>query len=247
MNLKKLGRTFWVIAAVAIMAMVLQGCGGDDGVSPTTHEDLQSMHDELDRRLKALMAALPEGTELTPTTLMALAGRADITQADYNALMMALGDMELTPATLMALAGRADITQADYMALANALGDMTLDVATLEMLAGRAAISQADYMDLVNALGNMPLTVATLTNLAGRANKTQAQYMALMNALGDMTLDVATLEMLVETYNKSKETMDEAETTAAQATAEALRMEIDGVLLQDHLDGTPAGILPANI
>ena len=47
MNLKKLGRTFWVIAAVAIMAMVLQGCGGDDGVNPTTHEDLQDMYDEL--------------------------------------------------------------------------------------------------------------------------------------------------------------------------------------------------------
>ena len=31
MNLKKLGRMFWVIAAVAMLAMVLQGCGGGNG------------------------------------------------------------------------------------------------------------------------------------------------------------------------------------------------------------------------
>ena len=208
--------------------------------------DLAGRADITQAGYMALINALGD-MELTPTTLMDLAGRADITQAAYMALINALGDMELTPATLMALAGRADISQADYMALANALGSMTLDVATLEMLAGRADITQSDYDALEMALGSMPLTPATLMELAGRAAITRTAYNALVAALGGMALDVATLEKLVETYNKSKETMDEAETTAAQEIAEALRMEIDGVALQDHLDSPAVGIEMADI
>ena len=169
MNLKKLGRTLWVIAAVAILAMVLQGCGGDDnGVS-------QDQQDNLDL-LQALRGVeLPEGMELTVASLMALAGRADISQADHQALEDALGGMELTPATLMMLAGRADITQGAYDALEMALGGMTLDSTTLMMLAGRANISQADYQALVNALGGMMLDPATLMMLVETYNESKEE------------------------------------------------------------------------
>ena len=169
MNLKKLGRTLWVIAAVAIMAMVLQGCGGDDnGVS-------QDQQDNLDL-LQALRGVeLPEGMELTVASLMALAGRADISQADHQALVDALGGMELTPATLMMLAGRADITQDAYDALEMALGGMTLDSATLMMLADRANISQANYQALVTALGGMMLDVATLEMLVESYNESKEE------------------------------------------------------------------------
>ena len=56
MNLDKLGRTLGVIAAVAILAMVLQGCGGDNGsgISQDMYdtlmmekENLQDMYDTL--------------------------------------------------------------------------------------------------------------------------------------------------------------------------------------------------------
>ena len=59
MNLRKLGRTFWVIAAVAIMAMVLQGCGGDDdGVSQSLHDDVVMERDELQEDLGDLQGML---------------------------------------------------------------------------------------------------------------------------------------------------------------------------------------------
>ena len=63
MNLKKLGRTFWVIAAVAIMAMVLQGCGGDDGVSPSTHMDVEEERDMYKAQAEELQEDLDEATD----------------------------------------------------------------------------------------------------------------------------------------------------------------------------------------
>ena len=45
MNLKKLGRLLWVIAAVAMLAMVVQGCNGGDG-TPTAMAPPES--DEMD-------------------------------------------------------------------------------------------------------------------------------------------------------------------------------------------------------
>ncbi len=59
MNLKKLGRTFWVIAAVAMLAMVLQGCGGDDnGVDQSLHDTVTMERDGLQMQINALVAAL---------------------------------------------------------------------------------------------------------------------------------------------------------------------------------------------
>ena len=55
MNLKKSGRILWIVAAVAMLAMVLQGCGGDDGVSPSTHDDLQSDYNALKADYDALV------------------------------------------------------------------------------------------------------------------------------------------------------------------------------------------------
>ena len=68
MNLKKLGRTFWVIAAVAIMAMVLQGCGGDDGVSQGMHDNVVSENEELKMQVQTLQGqldALPSSADVT--------------------------------------------------------------------------------------------------------------------------------------------------------------------------------------
>ena len=59
MNLKKLGRTFWVTAAVAILAMVLQGCGGDDnGVDQSMHDQTMMERNNLQMQVDALVAAL---------------------------------------------------------------------------------------------------------------------------------------------------------------------------------------------
>ena len=57
------------------------------------------------------MDLMPAGTDLTPMTLAELAGRAELTQAEYADLMAELGStMQLNVATLRGLVGRADIT-----------------------------------------------------------------------------------------------------------------------------------------
>ena len=59
MNLDKLGRTLGVIAAVAILAMVLQGCGGDSGsgISQDMYDTLMMERDSLNEELDAAKAA----------------------------------------------------------------------------------------------------------------------------------------------------------------------------------------------
>ena len=131
MNLKKLGRTFWVIAAVAIMAMVLQGCGGDDGVSQGMHDNVVSENEELKMQVETLQGqldALPSSAEVT-------ALRNDL-QALLNALNAndnagALAEIKRITEALEAVETNADMmsnkaAKALYAVLANAAdGDGT--------------------------------------------------------------------------------------------------------------------------
>ena len=140
MNLKKLGRTFWVIAAVAIMAMVLQGCGGDDdnggGISP---ED-QARLDALD----ALEAEVPEGQELTVEYLMMLLGDAE-TLEELEAEVPE--GQELTVSYLMGL-----------IADSGALSDLDVDALEMALAAlpeGMQELTAANLTALVTAYNMM--------------------------------------------------------------------------------------------
>ena len=150
---------------------------------------------------QALMDALPPGAELTEMTLAELAGRAELTQAEYADLMAELGMMPLNVATLRGLVGRADITADAYQALMDALPGMELTELTLRDLAGRAAITAAEYQALMDAmaLGMMDLTTANIAMLLGRADITATMYEALMNEMPQgMDLSVQNLRMLAE-------------------------------------------------
>ena len=63
MNLRKLGRTLWVLAAVAMLAMVLQGCGGDDGVDQSMHDQVMMERDEAQAEAEAAEQARMEAEE----------------------------------------------------------------------------------------------------------------------------------------------------------------------------------------
>ena len=97
MNLKKSGRILWIVAAVAMLAMVLQGCGGDDGVSPSTHDDLQSDYNALKADYDALVEmvgamgddANMEGSLYAQINHYMEAASAATNQA--NSLMMQIG------------------------------------------------------------------------------------------------------------------------------------------------------------
>ena len=81
MNLKKSGRWLGVVAAVAMLAMVLQGCGSDggSGISQDMYDTLEMDRDSLQSQLATantnLMAAQDEvtrlGGELTDATTTA--------------------------------------------------------------------------------------------------------------------------------------------------------------------------------
>ena len=137
----------------------------------------------------ALMAVLPAGMELTLRTLSELAGRVDLTQAQFENLESRIAGrmMPLNVLNLRGLAGRADITAADYDALMDAMGDMDLDVRTLEDLVARAEITQATVQAaLMVVLPNLNVgtTLQDVVTMAG-------QYTELLDALGATGMDHA--------------------------------------------------------
>ena len=166
MNLKKLGRTFWVIAAVAIMAMVLQGCGGDDGVSPSTHMDVEDERDMYKARAEQLQALLGDETDPAPDSVrgMLAAAQADVTKYMTMAsnLQTMLGD-ETDPAPDsvrgMLAAAQADVTK--YMTL---LGDET-DPAP-DSVRGMLAAAQADVTKYTNMANSLQMTLGDETDPA---------------------------------------------------------------------------------
>ena len=195
MNLKKTGRTYWVIAAVAMLAMVLQGCGGDDsnGIS----QDQQAMLDEL-AALKAV--DLPGGMMLTPATLAALAARADISQDDYDALAAALGDMPLNVATLEALVAHADITPEAVQALRDALQTAQDDLKTAQDELARIeqetadAAAEAAKEDRIARAGQILAAITAETieakTLPDGTGADVAAVVATRDAAGMITIDV---------------------------------------------------------
>ena len=181
--------------------MALRDALGEMELTPEILVMLVARADITADAYQALMDALPPGAELTEMTLAELAGRAELTQAEYADLMAELGMMPLNVATLRGLVGRADITADAYQALMDALPGMELTELTLRDLAGRAAITAAEYQALMDAmaLGMMDLTTANIAMLLGRADITATMYEALMNEMPQgMDLSVQNLRMLAE-------------------------------------------------
>ena len=152
MNLKKLGRTLWVIAAVAILAMVLQGCGGDDngGISQSMHDqvvmerdELMDDVDELQTQLMALLTALGASDNM--------GAMAEITQLqmDLMNLQSALDSDGDTAAALM-----------EINRITMRLGELEVDVTKAE-----TAAAQMKMMMLFSDLG--PVIATSLGDGAG--------------------------------------------------------------------------------
>ena len=119
MNLKKLGRTFWVIAAVAILAMVLQGCGGDDddGISKSMHDQVVMERDELQEEL----ADLQDMLDAANADVTRLEGELADAQGDNSDLMAELQDAKDEAARLQMMVD--DAAAAEAMAAANEMAN----------------------------------------------------------------------------------------------------------------------------
>ena len=154
MNLKKLGRTFWVIAAVAIMAMVLQGCGGDDGVNPTTHEDLQDLYDQLKEDYD-------QAVEDRDAAQMALGSMDDAADMDGSAyaqrnhymsmasmLQMEIGD----PSDTAAMDGSLNAQLNYHMKMVSTLQGQIGDPSDAASMSGSLNAQLNHYKDMVSTL-----------------------------------------------------------------------------------------------
>ncbi len=78
MNLRKLGRMSGIVAAIAMLAMALQGCGGDDG------EVDQSLYDQVVNEREAALAA-QEAAEAAAAEAQAEAEAAEAAAAEAQA------------------------------------------------------------------------------------------------------------------------------------------------------------------
>ena len=159
MNLKKSGRILWIVAAVAMLAMVLQGCGGDDGVSPSTHMDVEEERDMYKAEAERLQGELDTANASLETANADLAtANASLETAQDNvttymdmvtALETTLGD-EMEPAAdsvrgmLAAAEAARDTAQADLATAEDNVTTYMNMVSELQMTLGDEMEPAAD-------------------------------------------------------------------------------------------------------
>ena len=215
-----------ILASVLAGAFVLAGCGGDDGVSPTTHEELQMDHDEL---VAALAAAQDEVTRLN-----ALLGDEDNPADDSvrgmlaaaNANVMSLtGQLETANGEVTRLNGELSTANGNVMSLTGQLetanGNVTRLMGELETangevtrLTGELGTANADVMRLTGELETASGMVTTLTGqletangmvttLTGQLETANGEVTRLTGELGTANGMVTTLTGQLETANNN--------------------------------------------
>ena len=148
MNLDKLGRTLGVIAAVAILAMVLQGCGGDSGsgISQDMYDTLMMERDSLNEELDAAKAAKDMADQAAAAAETArMEAVAAKMMADQAAAAADTARMEAETAKDMA---EADAAAAEQRAMdaeaAKMMADQAAEAADTARMEAEAAAEAAD-------------------------------------------------------------------------------------------------------
>ena len=182
MNLKKSGRMLWIVAAVAMLAMVLQGCGGDDGVSQGLHDDVVMDNDEL---MAALAAANAEVTRLN-----GLLGDADDPAADSIRGMLAAAN-----ANVMSLTGMLETANGSVTSLT---GDLETANASVMSLTGELETANGNVMSLT---GELETANGMVTSLTGELETANGMVTSLTAELGTANADVTRLTGELATAN----------------------------------------------
>ena len=155
MNLRKLGRMSGMIAAVAMLAMVLQGCGGDDngGVSQSVHEQLQTQlkqaEDERDaaKAAQATAKAAADAAMAAEKTAKEAQAKAEadqkLAEGLRDAAVAAQGAAEALRDAAVAAQATADKAAADAMA-AQKMAEDEANAANLDKFAAEAAQKLAE-------------------------------------------------------------------------------------------------------
>ena len=169
MNLKKSGKMLWIVAAVAMLAMVLQGCGGDDGVNPTTHMGVEEERDKYKADAERLQDELTTATNNlnTATTRIGMEPGAD--GMGGSGL---LGDLATQTAMVASLTTRIGTApDADGMGGSGLLGDLATQTAMVESLTTRIGMEpDADGMGGSGLLDDLATQMAMVESLTTQIN-----------------------------------------------------------------------------
>jgi len=153
MNLKKSGRILWIVAAVAMLAMVLQGCGGDDGVSPSTHMDVEEERD----MYKADAARLQGELDTANADLATANASLETANADLAAANASLETAQGNVTMYMDMVSQLQMTLGDEMEPAAdsvrgmlAAAEAARDTAQADLATAQDNVTT--YMNMVTAL-----------------------------------------------------------------------------------------------
>ena len=232
MNLKKLGRTLGMVAAVAIMAMVLQGCGGDDDNS-SVEQDLRAQIEDLQGDLTAANTAktAAETAQAAAEAAQAAAEAAQAEAEEAQATAEARRDTAVAErAAALAAQMVAETAQADAETaqMAAETAQATAEAAQMTAETERDAANVAKMMaeeaqadaETAQAAAEAAQADAEAAQMMAEADAEAAQ-MAAEEAQMAAAAAVEEAEMMAAEAIAAAEAAAAAETAAAQAAAEA--------------------------
>ena len=234
MNLKKSGKMLWIVAAVAMLAMVLQGCGGDDGVNPTTHMDVEDERDMYKAMAEQLQATL--GDEDDPDAdsvrgmlaaangmVTSLTGQLEMANGEVTRLM---SELSTANGSVMSLTGQLETANGMVTSLT---GELETANGEVTRLTGELGMANADVTRLTGELETANGMVTSLTGELETANGMVTSLTADLETANGMvtslTADLETANGMVTSLTGDLET--------ANGMVTSLTAEIEG-------DGTDA-------
>ena len=231
MNLNKFGRWSGIVVAVAMLAMVLQGCGGDDnGADQDLSDQLAMLQGELDAANAARMTADQAAADAMAAQTAAEAAQADA-EMERDEANIARGAAET--AKMVAEAAQADAEMAQAAA-----DQAAADAMAAQMAADAARMTAETDRDNYKMMAEAAETARMAAETAKMAAET-AQTAAETAQTAAETAQ-ATAEMERDQANTAKTEADQAAADAktAQTAAEAERDKYKMMLadLQGDID-----------
>ena len=213
MNLKKLGRTFGIAATVAVLAMVLQGCGGDDNGSGITQEMLDSARMAQSNAESAQATAEAEAMKAKADQEAAESAEATAKAAAATAKAeQAAAESAKAEAIAEAVTAKAEQAAAEAEAMAAKEAEATAKAAEAAAIAAQTAAETA------KAVAESEAKAAKEAEMEAKTAQTAAEAAAAAAKTAQTAAETA--KAVAESEAKAAK---EAETVAkaAQATAEA--------------------------
>ena len=244
-----------LLIGALVLTMVLAGCGGDDGVSQSVHDQVQQEKDEAERKAAEEEAARMEA-ERKAAEEEAARMEAERKAAEEEAARMARIEearhaiaMAETAAAAQAAydAVKDDATVTEGVALQTAV-DMR--ITELETMAAAAAQKNA----LVAAAGNIDTSdLMTADDIAAATTAINALKAALAAAADVSEADKAMYQAMVDAAETAVMTAQGALDHAAQTTAlmtavtNLQAIDLSGLMTQDDIDAANTAIYALNM